>query len=181
MKNRDFESNISNCIHNMNQNAQNILKLDKKHTQEEHANEIQATQPIISMYKNGKRDIDLRFFVYLHTEFGFSLDQLINSILTESEIMMHLQSSGSVAVPPSEDRSREFIDIRKYTGLYFAYYYRDPITFLTGTLHLTEKLATTFLTMVLLIFMKAIPLPHINWKQEPSWEFMIRTVLQRYT
>jgi predicted transcriptional regulator len=123
MKNRDFESNISNCIHNMNQNAQNILKLDKKHTQEEHANEIQATQPIISMYKNGKRDIDLRFFVYLHTEFGFSLDQLINSILTESEIMMHLQSSGSVAVPSSEDRSREFIDIRKYTGLYFAYYF----------------------------------------------------------
>lgn len=123
MKNSNYGSDVIDCIQNINKNAQKILKLDKKHTQEELANKIQAAQPIISMYKNGRREIDLRFFVYLHTEFGFSLDQLITSILTDSEISKHLQGYGSGSDPASPDLSKEFIDIRKYTGLYFAYYF----------------------------------------------------------
>lgn len=133
MRNLNYGSDVSNFILNINQNVQNILNLlGREHTQEELANEIQATQPIISMYKKGKREIDLRFFVYLNTKFGFSLDQLINSILTESEIRMHLQGHGSINVPFSEDRSRELIDIRKYTGLYFAYYFFNGDTAFDG-------------------------------------------------
>lgn len=131
MKNTKYGSDVLNYIHNINQNAQTILNLlGRKHTQEELANEIQTTQPMISMYKHGKREIDLPFFIYLHTKLGFSLDQLKNTILTESEVAMHLQSYSSATAQASPDRSKEFIDVRKYTGLYFAYYFfNGDVTF----------------------------------------------------
>lgn len=140
MENIIYGSDISNYIFNINQNVQNILNsLTKIYTQKELANEIQVTQPIISMYKNGKRKIDLHFFLYLHTKFGFSLEQLKNTILTESEITTQLQGYYPSAVPVSPDLSKELIDIRKYTGLYFAYY------FFNGNVIFDEKVSDNFL------------------------------------
>lgn len=111
------------------ENTKNILAylLDRNglgKTQEDIAKESHCTQPTISKYTGGKETPRLDFLLYLNKKYHFSLDLLISKVLTQRDISHNLQQESQGTPLP-----KEYDDLKKYCGLYFAYYFfnGDPV------------------------------------------------------